>query len=149
VNRLGEKEKRERRREGIEREDKKINKREEEREEREKTKTECAAGDAQEGERLGPYRILKPIGEGAWARCNLAHRDDDEFRQRVAIKIVRIPGSLALSRFRHERQILATLEHPNIARLLDGGTTAARRALYRDGVCGGQAQSRSIARLWM
>lgn len=80
-------------------------------------------GEAEEGERLGPYRILSQIGEGGMGAVYLACRDDDQFRQRVAIKIVRIPGSVASGRFRHERQILATLEHPNIARLLDGGTS--------------------------
>ena len=55
----------------------------------------------------------------------LAERADDAYRQRVAIKLVRIAADGIVERFQRERQILANLEHPNIARLLDGGTTAA------------------------
>ena len=76
---------------------------------------------------LEPYRIEARIGSGGMSDVYLGHRDDGEYRQQVAIKIIR--GDLAdpsrLQRFRNERQILADLEHPNIARLLDGGTTAA------------------------
>ncbi len=73
--------------------------------------------------RVGPYRILRELGAGGMGTVFLAERDD-EFHQRVAIKVVR--GMLSrevLTRFRAERQILASLEHPAIARLLDGGTT--------------------------
>ncbi len=73
--------------------------------------------------RLGPYQIDRKIGEGGMGAVFLAHRADDEYRHEVAIKLVRVRGQLALSRFRHERQILAALDHPNIARLLDGGTS--------------------------
>jgi tetratricopeptide (TPR) repeat protein len=79
------------------------------------------AGD--DAERLGPYRLVRKIGEGGMGAVFLAQRDDDEYAHEVAIKLVRVRGQLALSRFRHERQILAALDHPNIARLLDGGTT--------------------------
>jgi serine/threonine protein kinase/tetratricopeptide (TPR) repeat protein len=73
---------------------------------------------------VGPYRILRKIGEGGMATVFLAVRDGDDFAQRVAIKVVRSTlGGEALQRFRAERQILASLEHPSIARLLDGGTT--------------------------
>ncbi len=75
-------------------------------------------------ERLGPYKLVKMLGEGGMGAVYLAERDDDEFLQQVAIKVVR--GLLEPERvrqFRAERQILAWLEHPNIARLLDGGTT--------------------------
>jgi tetratricopeptide (TPR) repeat protein len=78
-----------------------------------------------EADRLGPYRLDRKIGEGGMGAVYLAHRDDDEYRQEVAVKVVRARGQFALSRFRHERQILAALEHPNIARLIDGGTTPA------------------------
>jgi tetratricopeptide (TPR) repeat protein len=77
-----------------------------------------------EGARVGPYRLLRKLGEGGMGVVYLAHRDDDEFRQEVALKLVRVRAALAVTRFRHERQILAALEHPNIARLFDGGTTA-------------------------
>ncbi len=78
-----------------------------------------------DGERLGPYRILEVIGTGGMGHVYLAERADKEFEQRVAIKTVSW-GSVSASsieRFRLERQILANLEHPNIARLLDGGVT--------------------------
>lgn len=77
------------------------------------------------GTRVGPYRILEMIGQGGMGAVYRAVRDDDEYRKEVAIKVV--SGGLYLpalrQRFLRERQILANLEHPNIARLLDGGTT--------------------------
>lgn len=74
--------------------------------------------------RLGPFRILRRLGEGGMGTVYLAERDDAQFQQLVAIKFIRgFPGDRALERFRRERQILADLQHPNIARLLDGGTT--------------------------
>ena len=73
---------------------------------------------------VGPYRILREIGQGGMATVYLAVREGGDFEQRVAIKVVRgLLGGDALRRFRAERQILASLEHPSIARLLDGGTT--------------------------
>src|SRR5262249_48153167 len=62
----------------------------------------------------------------------LAERDDDEFRKQVAIKVVRrgMDTEEVLGRFRHERQILAGLEHPYIARLIDGGTTPDGRPFF-------------------
>ncbi|MDP1571230.1 MAG: serine/threonine-protein kinase [Vicinamibacterales bacterium] len=75
--------------------------------------------------RVGPYRIVREIGQGGMGAVYLAERDDDEFRQQVAIKIIRgLLDPERVRRFRAERQILAVLDHPNIARLLDGGTTA-------------------------
>ena len=82
------------------------------------------------GGRLGgerSYRLLEPLGEGGMGRVFLAERADGEFRQHVAIKLLAWhlgDDERAAQRFRAERQILARLEHPNIARLLDGGTTA-------------------------
>ena len=76
------------------------------------------------GQRLGPYQIIREIGRGGMATVYLASRADDEFRKRVAIKLLAhglIAEELVL-RFRNERQTLAALEHPNIVRLLDGGT---------------------------
>jgi serine/threonine-protein kinase len=73
-------------------------------------------------QQIGPYRLIKEIGAGGMGSVFLAEREGD-FDQRVAIKIVRgIISRDALQRFRSERQILASLQHPNIARLLDGGT---------------------------
>jgi non-specific serine/threonine protein kinase/serine/threonine-protein kinase len=77
------------------------------------------------GTHIGPYRIVREIGEGGMGTVYLADRDDDEFQIAVAIKVVRrgMDSQLVLERFRTERQILARLEHPYIGRLLDGGTT--------------------------
>ena len=75
--------------------------------------------------RLGPYKVIREIGFGGMGTVYLAARDDDEFEKEVAIKIVRrgMDSDFILRRFRNERQILASLDHPNIARLLDGGRT--------------------------
>jgi serine/threonine-protein kinase len=75
--------------------------------------------------RIGPYRRGRLLGEGEVSTVHLAVRDDDAYHQQVAIKLIR-PGMDSrpiLQRFRQERQILASLSHPNIARLLDGGST--------------------------
>lgn len=79
------------------------------------------------GEMVGSYRIEREIGRGGMGAVHLAFRADDEFSKRVAIKVMRPrPGRPdLLQRFQTERQILATLEHPNIARMLDGGTTGS------------------------
>src|SRR3712207_3003615 len=85
-----------------------------------------AAGAAYEGQRFGRYRILREIGRGGMGAVFLAERADGEFEQRVALKVVRrgfADPDLA-RRFRRERQILATLNHENVARLLDGGVSA-------------------------
>ncbi len=79
------------------------------------------------GDRIGAYEILSELGHGGMGMVYLAGRADDEFQKKVAIKLMR-PGTAsedALRRFRSERQIAASLDHPNIARLLDGGTTEA------------------------
>ncbi|MEY4933490.1 MAG: hypothetical protein RLZZ403_1810 [Pseudomonadota bacterium] len=78
------------------------------------------------GERVGSYRLLSRIGLGGMGAVYLAERDDASFRQRVAIKLVNegLYGSLTAGRLRAERQMLATLDHPNIARVLDGGTAS-------------------------
>jgi serine/threonine protein kinase len=77
------------------------------------------------GLNIGPYRVIEEIGHGGMGTVFRAVRADDSFRQQVAIKIVRrgLGHDFILKRFRNERQILAALEHPNIARLLDGGAT--------------------------
>ncbi len=77
------------------------------------------------GQRLGAYQILREIGRGGMGAVYLAERADEEFRKTVAIKLLKrgTDTDEVLQRFRAEREILARLEHPNIARLLDGGTT--------------------------
>jgi tetratricopeptide (TPR) repeat protein len=75
--------------------------------------------------RVGPYRLVRELGRGGMGAVFLAERDDDEYQAKVAVKLVR-PGmdiAFILARFRRERQTLARLQHPNISRLLDGGTT--------------------------
>ena len=73
--------------------------------------------------RVGPYTIVREIGQGGMGAVYLADRADREYRGRVALKIVPrgMDTNFILQRFRSERQILASLSHPNIARLLDGG----------------------------
>ena len=78
-----------------------------------------------EGRRVGAYRLVREIGRGGMSRVFLAERADGEFERQVAVKLLR-PGfdsDIDVLRFRAERQILASLNHPNIARLLDGGVT--------------------------
>jgi len=76
--------------------------------------------------RIGAYRLVRELGHGGMGTVYLAMRDDDAFHKRVALKILRrgMDSEAIVRRFRTERQILAGLDHPNIARLLDGGTTA-------------------------
>ncbi|MGI8837155.1 MAG: protein kinase domain-containing protein [Pyrinomonadaceae bacterium] len=78
------------------------------------------------GQRIGPYEIIREIGHGGMGTVFLAIRADDQYRKQVAIKLVNrgMDTDLILRRFMMERQILANLEHPNIARLLEGGSTA-------------------------
>src|SRR3981189_3283987 len=92
------------------------------------------------GERIGPYRVLRTLGAGGMGEVYLAERADAQFEQQVAIKVVH-GGALAVSmhsRLKLERQILAQLDHPNIAHLLDGGALPDGSAYivmeYVDGV---------------
>jgi serine/threonine-protein kinase len=74
--------------------------------------------------RIGPYKLIRELGRGGMGTVWLAARADEQFEKRVALKVVRASDSEEVLRFvRRERQNLAGLEHPNIARLLDGGTT--------------------------
>ncbi|HYR56230.1 MAG TPA: protein kinase [Myxococcaceae bacterium] len=77
------------------------------------------------GRRIGPYRILSEIGHGGMGAVYRAVRDDDQYQKQVAIKLIRggMASDYTIKRFKAERQILANLEHANIARLIDGGTT--------------------------
>lgn len=84
------------------------------------------------GERLGAYRIVRQIGRGGMGAVYLAMRDDDQYHKKVAIKVVKrgMDTAEVLTRFRYERQILANLDHPYIAGLYDGGTTADGRPFF-------------------
>ena len=90
---------------------------------------EDALGQLAVGTKIGPYRTIELIGEGGMGAVYLAERADDQYEHRVAIKLLR-PGfhsASELHRFKLERQILARLDHPNIATLLDGGVDASQR----------------------
>ena len=78
------------------------------------------------GRIIGAFRLKKEIGRGGMGAVYLAERADGEFQQRVAVKLIKrgMDSDFIIRRFRHERQILASFEHPFIARLLDGGTTS-------------------------
>jgi serine/threonine protein kinase len=78
-----------------------------------------------EGRLIGPYQIVREIGHGGMGSVFLAVRADDQYRKQVAIKLIRrgMDTDLIIRRFTMERQILANFEHPNIARLLEGGST--------------------------
>ncbi len=84
------------------------------------------------GMRLGPYRVLKELGRGGMGTVYLAVRDEPRFTQRVALKVVKrgMDTDEIVRRFVAERQILASLAHPNIARLLDGGSTPDGRPYF-------------------
>ncbi|MGE5414806.1 MAG: serine/threonine-protein kinase, partial [Syntrophomonadaceae bacterium] len=82
---------------------------------------------SRKGERVGAYALVEEIARGGMGVVYLARRADDEFQKKVAVKLLR-PGlftEVDVRRFRSERQIVAALDHPHIARLLDGGTTTA------------------------
>jgi eukaryotic-like serine/threonine-protein kinase len=78
---------------------------------------------------IGNYRLVRQLGRGGMGTVYLAHRSDGHFEQRVAVKLLRrgIDTEDVIRRFMAERQILASLDHPNIARLIDGGATTDGR----------------------
>ncbi len=77
------------------------------------------------GKRIGPYRIVAKLGSGGMGDVFRAIRADDEYEKQVALKLISAGrhSTIFISRFRNERQILANLDHPNIARLYDGGSS--------------------------
>jgi serine/threonine protein kinase len=89
------------------------------------TATGVEAEDPMVGRQCGAYKIVRRIGQGGMGAVFLAVRADDEYRKQVAIKLVPpgLDSGELLSRFRNERQTLAGLDHPNIVKLLDGGST--------------------------
>jgi len=93
---------------------------------------DCPAADllsaqsrAMAGKRIGAYRVVREIGQGGMAVVYLGERDDQNYRKQVAIKMVKpgIDSEQVLHRFRNERQTLAALDHSNIVKLLDGGSS--------------------------
>jgi serine/threonine-protein kinase len=88
---------------------------------------EMLSAQGQTRDRIGAYRLIRVLGEGGMGAVYLGARDDEQYERLVAIKVIRagLAHSAALQlRFRGERQILADLDHPNIARMLDGGITS-------------------------
>ncbi len=97
-----------------------------------------AASSPESPQQFGPYRLVRQLGEGGMGAVFLATRADAEFERKVAIKLIH-PGAgseVLVARFLRERQILAGMEHPNIARLLDGGTSSGQPYLVMDYVEG-------------
>ena len=92
-----------------------------------KTQPSTPRDDSMIGRQVGAYRIEREIGRGGMGTVYEAWRADGEFQHRVAIKLVNagLEDNFVIKRFRNERQILAALDHPNIGRLLGGGTTPA------------------------
>jgi eukaryotic-like serine/threonine-protein kinase len=78
------------------------------------------------GQPIGSYRLTRLVGRGGMGAVYEAVRDDNQFQQRAALKLIRreMDSDFVRNRFLHERRILAALDHPHIARLFDGGTTA-------------------------
>src|SRR5688572_7274602 len=83
-------------------------------------------------ERIGPWRVVREIGRGGMGQVFLAERADGQFEQQVAIKLLKrgMDSDAILARFLRERQILAALDHPNIARFLDGGVAGDGRPYF-------------------
>lgn len=83
-------------------------------------------------ERIGPYRLIRPLGRGGMGEVFLAARSHADFDRHVAIKVIRrgLDTDDVLARFRAERRILASLDHPNIATLLDAGATDDGRPFF-------------------
>lgn len=86
----------------------------------------------QVGKQVGPYRLVRQLGAGGMGAVYLAERVDGQFEQQVALKLIKrgMDSNQILRRFQMERQILARLQHPNIARLLDGNVTEAGQPYF-------------------
>ena len=84
------------------------------------------------GQHIGPYRLLRELGRGGMGSVWLAERIDGQFSQQVALKLIKLgmDSALVQSQFRHEREILARLQHPNIAHLIDGGIDGRGRPWF-------------------
>src|ERR1700676_2057016 len=80
------------------------------------------------GKRIGAYELVADLGHGGMGSVYLALRKDEQFQQRVAIKLIKrgMDTDSIIRRFRNERQILASMDHPNIAKLVDAGVTPDR-----------------------
>jgi serine/threonine-protein kinase len=98
----------------------------------EDTPGEPGSGGVSGGARVGPWRLLREIGRGGMGIVYFAERADGQFEQRVALKLLKrgLDTDEILERFLRERQILARLQHPRIARLIDGGATDDGRPFF-------------------
>ncbi len=97
--------------------------------------TELRLGTEEPAARVGPYKLLQEIGEGGMGVVYVAEQTEPVER-RVALKIIK-PGMdsrQVIARFEAERQALAMMDHPNIAKVLDAGTTDCGQTLFRDGI---------------
>src|ERR1700678_2943321 len=85
----------------------------------------------QPGDRIGRYKLLQQIGEGGWGGVYMAEQEEP-VRRRVALKIIKqgMDTKSVIARFEAERQALALMDHPNIAKVLDAGTTQAGRPFF-------------------
>ena len=83
------------------------------------------------GDEIGPYKLISPIGEGGFGTVWIAERRQP-FTQRVALKLIKagMDSRAVIARFEQERQALAVMDHPNIARVLDGGITPQGRPYF-------------------
>jgi len=99
------------------------------------------------GDRIGPWRLIEELGRGGMGVVWLAERADGQFEQRAALKVIKrgMDSEAVQARFLRERQILARLEHPHIARLLDGGIAADGRPYFAMEYVAGQPLLRYCA----
>ena len=88
------------------------------------------------GERIGPWKLLRELGHGGMCTVYLAERADDLYTKHIALKLLRFDVDNLRARFITEQRVLATLDHPNIAQLLDAGADAGGVLIRRDGVRG-------------
>ena len=97
----------------------------------------------QPGTEIGPYKLLEQIGEGGMGVVYMAEQQEP-IRRKVALKIIKLgmDTEQVIARFEAERQALALMDHPNIAKVLDAGRDRERPALLRDGVTSGASRSR-------
>ena len=101
--------------------------------------------DEQIGIWIGPYKLLEKIGEGG---CGVVYMAEQEkpIRRKVALKIIKLgmDTKSVIARFEAERQALAMMDHPNIARVLDAGTTEHGQAVLCDGTGAGRADNKIL-----
>ncbi|MCC6319977.1 MAG: serine/threonine protein kinase [Phycisphaerales bacterium] len=97
-------------------------------------------GDSQRGSRIGPYRVVEKIGEGGFGVVYMAEQDEP-IRRRVALKIIKLGMDTrrVVARFEQERQALALMDHPNIAKVHDAGATPAGRPYFAMELCPGRS----------